>query len=375
MKKISLFEPNITKLEKKMVLKSLEKNQISTHGYFNNLFEAQAKKITKSKYNLATNSGSAGLLIGLKSLGIKKNEIVLTQSYTFAATTNAIILNGSIPLLLDISSENLNIDLIQLENFLIKKTFKRNNYIFHKQTKKKISCICLVFTLGIIPDLKQIKILSKKYKLKIIFDAACAFGNYYRNQSLTKFGDIAVYSFNGNKNFTTGGGGLICTESNKYYNYSKQYSENGKKNTYEYIMSGFNLKMNSINAALGLAQIKRFNIIKNNKIKISNTYKKNLKNIEIFNCKYPWGKYLPWMNFCLIKNKNYLKKIVKKLKKSKIMVNNFWIPMHKQPIKKNFILTKFSATNYLYERILVLPSSTNLKLSAIKRISNIVNKV
>ena len=94
MKNISLFEPNITNLEKKMVLKSLEKNQISTHGYFTSLFEKEAKKITKSKYNLAVNSGSSGLLVALKTLGIQKNEIVITQSYTFAATTNAIMLNG-----------------------------------------------------------------------------------------------------------------------------------------------------------------------------------------------------------------------------------------------------------------------------------------
>ena len=78
-----------------MVLKSLEKNQISTHGYFTSLFEKEAKKITKSKYNLAVNSGSSGLLVALKTLGIQKNEIVITQSYTFAATTNAIMLNGS----------------------------------------------------------------------------------------------------------------------------------------------------------------------------------------------------------------------------------------------------------------------------------------
>ena len=375
MKNISLFEPNITNLEKKMVLKSLEKNQISTHGYFTSLFEKEAKKITKSKYNLAVNSGSSGLLVALKTLGIKKNEIVITQSYTFAATTNAIMLNGSTPILFDISPKTLNIDLIQLEKFLIAKTYKKNNQTFHKYSKRKISCICLVFTLGIIPDLKKINALSKKYKLKIIFDAACAFGNYYNNISLTKFCDIAVYSFNGNKNFTTGGGGLICTEKERYYSYSKQYSENGKKNTYEYRMSGFNLKMNSINAALGLAQIKRINSISKNKIKIKKIYKENLKKIQLFDTKYPWGDYLPWMNFCLVKNKLFLKKIIKKLAKSKINSNIFWIPMHKQITKNNFILTNFPNTDYLYERILVLPSSTNLQPRIIKKISNLINRL
>ena len=93
-KQISLFEPNIGKLEKKLVVKSINENQISSYGYFTNLFEKEIKKITLSKYNLATNSGSSALFVALKSMGIKKDEIVLTQSYTFTGTTNAIILNN-----------------------------------------------------------------------------------------------------------------------------------------------------------------------------------------------------------------------------------------------------------------------------------------
>ena len=106
MKKISLFEPNITNSEKKTVIKSLNTNQISTYGYFNNLLEIEIKKISGARYNLALSSGSASLYVALKSLGIKSNEIVITQSYTFAATTNAILLNNSIPLLVDISKNN-----------------------------------------------------------------------------------------------------------------------------------------------------------------------------------------------------------------------------------------------------------------------------
>ena len=132
MKKVSLFEPNISKLEKKIVLQSLNENQISSYGYFTTLFENESKKITNSKYNLATNSGSSALFLALKSVGVKKNEIVLTQSYTFAATINAIILNNSIPLLLDISLKNLNLDFVHLESFLKDKTYQKNNYTFHE---------------------------------------------------------------------------------------------------------------------------------------------------------------------------------------------------------------------------------------------------
>ena len=327
MKKIPLFEPNISKLEKKLVLQSLNKNQISTYGYFRKLFESKSKKVTNSKYNLATNSGSSALFLALKSLNVKKDEIVLTQSYTFAATTNSIILNNSIPLLFDISLKDLNLDFHQLETFLKTKTYKNKNYTYHKKTKKRISCVCLVFTLGIIPNLDRINLISKKYKLKVIFDAACSFGHKYKNQKLTNYCDAAVYSFNGNKNFTTGGGGLFSTESKKYYENAKNFSNNGKIDTYRYNVIGHNLRMNSINASIGLAQIKRFKEIKNNKEKINNYYQENLKKYQLFDCKFSWGKYMPWMNFCLIKNKIKLKKIITKLNKKKIMVNYFWLEL------------------------------------------------
>ena len=138
MNQISLFEPNITKLEKKMVVESLEKNQISTYGYFTTLLSREVKKKTNSKYNLAINSGSSALFLAFKSIGIKKDEIIITQSYTFTATTNAIILNNSIPLLLDISLNDLNLDLIKLEEFLKNETFRKKILFFTKKQKRKL---------------------------------------------------------------------------------------------------------------------------------------------------------------------------------------------------------------------------------------------
>lgn len=376
MKKISLFEPNISNLEKKMVMLSLNNNQISSYGSFTNLFIKEVQKITNSRYNLATSSGSSALFLALKSLGIKKDEIVITQSYTFAATTNAIILNHSIPLLLDISLENLNLDFDQLENFLDKYTFQKNRFTIHKKTKKKITCICFVLTFGIIPDLDRINFFKKKYNLKIIFDAACALGHKFKKQSLTKYCDAAIYSLNGNKNFTAGAGGIISTDNYKYYNFAKKFANNGKiMNAYDYEMIGFNFNMSSLNAALGLAQMKRYNKINKDKKKIRECYSKSLSPIKQFNCNFKWGKYLPWINFFLSENKQQKKIIIKELRKRNVMVNNFWLPMHKQPTKKFFLLTKYPNTEYVFERILVLPSSTFLSLRVIKNISQLLKKI
>ena len=363
MKKISLFEPNITNSEKKTVIKSLNTNQISTYGYFNNLLEIEIKKISGARYNLALSSGSASLYVALKSLGIKSNEIVITQSYTFAATTNAILLNNSIPLLVDISKNNLNIDFEFLKEF------------YHKKTKKKITCICFVFTLGIIPDLKKINFFKKKYNLKIIFDAACALGTKYENKNLTNFCDVAVYSLNGNKNFTSGAGGIFSSNKKRIYNYARQYSNNGKSNnSYDYKMIGFNFRMSSFNASLGLGQIKRYKNIIKQKNKIKSLYAKNLQPVKLYNTNFKWGNYLPWINFLLIKEKNR-NIMINLLKKKKIFISKFWLPLHIQSVKKNFILTKFQNTNYIFKRILILPSSTFLKKKDIVRICKTIKKI
>ena len=244
MKQISLFEPNITRLEKKMVMEALNKNQISTYGYFTNLLVKEIKKITSSKYNLATNSGSSALFLAFKSIGVKKEEIIITQSYTFTATTNAII-TEKIPLEnLLVVTDDLNLDFGTEKEFLKNETFKKKNYTFHKNTKKKISCVCLVLTLGIIPNLDKINYLRKKYNLKIVFDAACALGHKYKKNKLTKYCDAAVYSLNGNKNFIDGDIINIGGKSQSVYDFAKKFANNGKiMNAYNYKMIGFNLNV------------------------------------------------------------------------------------------------------------------------------------
>jgi len=218
-----------------------------------------------------------------------------------------------------------------------------------------------------------VRTISKKYSLKIVFDAACALGQKYYNKTLTNFCDVAIYSLNGSKNITSGAGGVVSTEKFKYYNYASKFSNNGKiLNAYDYKMIGFNLKMSSLNAAVGLGQLKRFNQFIKKKTQVRNFYSKELHPIKLFNTKFKWGEYLPWLNFCIIQNKNKRDKIINSLRKKNILVSRFWLPMHKQPTKKNFLLTNFPNTQYLYDRILVLPSSTFLSSIIIKKISKIV---
>ena len=155
-------------MKKKRILESVEKNEISTYGRNVSLFEKNISKLTGAKYNLAVNSGSSALLLAFKSLGVKKNDLIITQSYTFTATTNSIIHSGGKPWLFDINKENFSINLEDIQKSLIKKCYKKGKFYYHKNTKQRVFAICPVFSFSIIPRLDELQLLAKKFNLKII---------------------------------------------------------------------------------------------------------------------------------------------------------------------------------------------------------------
>ena len=362
-KKIYINETYIGKLEKSLVLKTIQKNQISTYGSSVALFEKKISKLSGAKFNLALNSGSSALILAFKSLNIQKNDLVITQSYTFAATTNSIIQAGATPWLFDISKENFSLDLKKIEISINKNCSKKGKYYYHKKTNKRVFAICPVFVFSIVPNLARLGKIAKKYNLKIVFDAACALNSKFKNNCINKFSNVSIFSFNGNKTITTGSGGLLSTNDKKIYNRSRILAEQGKKNKkYEYHEIGYNLKMNNLSSSVGLAQIKRFNQIKKLKYSIKKKYdyfcKKN--NLQILpSPKY--SKHILWINCLILSTAKDTKKIIDLFKRNKIITNFFWKPLHMQKIKKNFLIEKdMNFTNYIWEKILPLPSSAGL---------------
>lgn len=376
-KKIQLSIPYIDFKEKKLVLDSIEKNEISTFGRNVALFEKNISKLTGAKYNLAVNSGSSALLLAFKSINLKKNDLVITQSYTFTATTNSIIHSGGTPWLFDIDRKNLSIDIDSVKAKLIKNCFKRGKFYFHKITKKRVYAICPVFAFSIIPRLDKLRLLAKQFNLKIVFDAASAISSKFLKKNIIEYSDIATFSFNGNKSLTTGSGGLVSTNSKLLYNKSKLFSENAKyKSSYIYSDIGYNLRMNNLSAAIGIEQIKKFKTIKQKKNLITKKYNslEDEKLIKVLP-KPAYSKHLIWINCLILFNPTDVKKIINLLKKNNIETKYFWKPMHLQKIKNNFIIEKnMKNTNYLWNKILPLPSSTGLKKEEQSKVIKLIKK-
>ena len=373
---IKLLEPFLDLEEKKYVLKALEKKEISTYGSFSREFENKIGSINKAKYNLALTSGSVALYLANKICGANNDAIILAPSYTFVATINSIVHSGASPWLFDISPNNLCIDLDQIEEFLSKKTIKKNNFFYSSKTKKKILAICVVLTYSILPDLIRIKKICKKYKLKLIIDAACAFGSKYEDGALTNYADLVIYSFNGNKPITCGGGGVLSTNNKKIYEKAKLLASNGKiKKNYDYKLFGHNYKITNIHAAIGIGQLNRYKKIVDKKKKIQNTYFKKIFNKNLlFLPKLFDINYNLWINFVLAKNRMTAKKLIFLLNKKKIETYLFWKPIHLQKFAKKINREKMKYTNHIWNRIVPLPSSVDLKKNDQTKITNLLNR-
>ena len=365
------MEPFLTNLEKKYLLKTFNKNEISVFGNTTTKVKNKLSSITNCSNITLTNSGSSALILGLKSLDLNENDLVITSNYTFIATINSIIHSNLKPWIFDVDKEFYSIDLDNLVNILNKNTYKKKGHTYHKKTNQRVSAIMPVFFCGITPDLKKLKIIAKKFNLKIISDCAGGFIQLKYNRDLIKFSDILITSFNGNKSITSGGGGAIFSKNKKYYKKFENLSDNSKIGKYIYDDFGFNFKMTNLHASILLGQLKRIDEIITKKKKISNFYKDNLNltKFDLIN-----SKDIMWLNLIIIKKLKDKKKIINNLKKKNIHLEKFWVTMDNQKkIKKNFLLTPCPVSNFISKKVLVLPSSSNLKIKELKRITNLIN--
>ena len=232
-------------------------------------FEYKFKKKFNSKYSLAVTSGTAALRVAIASLNLNQGDEIITQSFTFVATVEAIIESKCKPVCTEID-ESYNM----CSDDLIKKI------------SNKTKVVIVVHMLGQPANLQKIKKICKKFKLILIEDTAWGIGGKFGKKFLGTVGDIGTFSFDFAKTITTGEGGMIVFKNKKHYISAKAWHDHGhennpKLNRWEDTrkMSGFNFRMSELNAAIGLAQLKKFNEIfkrhEINKKKILNKIKSN----------------------------------------------------------------------------------------------------
>ena len=376
---IEISIPSLRGNEYKYLKECVATNFVSSVGPFVSKFENSiAKNIgLLENQTVVTSSGTAALHLGLLALGVKPNDLVIVPSYTFIATANAVSHTGAKPWILDTEMDYLTIDPKKLNAELELRTFKKNGFSFHKDTKQKIACIIPVHVFGSPPDIEVIKSIADKYSIPILLDSACGIGSKYRGKKLGENKLSGIISLNGNKTITSGAGGVFYSSKQIIADKVRHLSSTAKcSNKYEHDEIGYNQRMSNIQAALGLAQLEQLeNIIQEKKI-IHQNYKNEFINLKQCNLisDPPWGESSHWLNAILIKKSNSkdIEKLIQKLKAHKIRANYFWKPLHLQKPYKNNLQANLNALNDIQERILILPSSPKLKRADQSKIIDII---
>jgi|TARA_B100001540_G_scaffold136725_1_gene121542 perosamine synthetase len=362
-----LHEPLLKGKEIIFVSDTIKRNFVSTAGEYVNRFEKAVKKFSKSNHAIAVVNGTQAIFVSLKVLGVRKDDEVLVPALTFVGTVNAISYIGAHPHFIDSSWENFGVNCDKLEKYLSKNAQIIGNRCINKSTGNVIKAIVPVHIFGHPCDIEKVIKISKKFKLAVVEDAAEALGSFHKKKHLGTFGDIGCFSFNGNKIITTGGGGMIITNQAKLAKKIKHLTTTAKlKHKWEYIHDevGYNFRMPSINAALGLAQLLKLRTFLKAKRKLFYKYMKVLKDINgISLFKEPKNaKSNYWLQTLILdkKNSKFKNKILKEFHKKKVFSRPTWQLISDLKPYRNNQKMDLSIARDIYKRSINIPSSQKL---------------
>ncbi len=362
---IALHEPCFIGNKKKYLLECIDSGFVSSVGEFVTRFEEALKEKTKTRFVIATNTGTAALHIALLANGIDENCEVITQSISFVATANAIAYTGAKPVFLDIDENTLSLSPKALEHFLENQTYQKDNLSYNKTTHKLIKACVIMHTFGLSAHIKAIKELCEKYHILLIEDAAEALGSTYENKALGTFGKCGILSFNGNKIITGGCGGAILSDDENLAKLARHLSTTAKiPHPYEYDHDriAYNYRLCNINAAILLAGLENLELFLENKRELAKIYKDFFKNHD--KCKFIDEKSNEksnfWLNTLLFKDENLRNIFLEECLKNNIFVRPIWKSLPSLKAFQNCQSNELINTKNLEKRLVNLPSSVRI---------------
>lgn len=353
---IPVCKPWLPGNEKKYVQEAMETEWISSQGKYIEKFEEEFSKFCGVSYGVSCTGCYAALHLACMAIGLKKGDEVIVSSFTMAAPLFAIIQTGAKTVLIDADNETYCIDASKIELAITNKT----------------KAIMAVHIYGHPCEMSKILEIAEKYNLKIIEDCAEAHGAEYNGKKVGSFGDIACFSFYGNKIITTGEGGMAVTNNKEYYEKMKKLRNYAFEHPrFLHRELGVNYRMSNIHAAIGVAQMENAKTLVEARRNMGLRYNKLLKDVRVIKLpvEKPGCKNVYWMYGIVLKDEIKVSKdeIVERLKNKGVDTRNFFIPMHKQPVFLDGKIENSPNCNGSYpvsekigERGFYIPSSSNL---------------
>ena len=358
---IPLHAPTFGGNEKKYLNETIDSTFVSSIGVFVDKFEVMMSSLTKTKKAVAVVNGTAGIQIALRLLGVKEGDEVITQALTFVATANAIVYNGASPIFLDVDLDTMGLSPKSVTQFLAEFGDLREDGCYNKKTGKKISACLPMHTFGFPVHLDELKEICDAWKIPIVEDAAESLGSEYKGKSTGSIGEIGVFSLNGNKIVTSGGGGAIVTNNESLGKKGKHLTTTAKiPHAFEFFHDelGFNFRMPNLNAALACAQLEQLNSFLENKRALAKEYKAFFDSFGIhFRTETCGTKANYWLMCVELENLKERNQFLSETNASKVMTRPIWQLMYRLPMYQSCQRDEQANAQFLEERIVNIPSS------------------
>ena len=371
---IPLSIPNFEGNEKKYVDEAIEQAWVSTGGAFITRLEKSLASFLKTENVAAVQSGTSALHLSLIEAGVKPGDVVLVPPITFIAAVNPVRYQFAEPVFID-CDDSFCMDPEKLRLFCEEECMLTENDGNKELTYKgrRVKAVVVVHVFGNMADMERIMAIANKYYLTVIEDATEALGTKYTQGTYASryagtIGHFGAFSFNGNKIVTTGGGGAVTANRAEVVDHLRFLSTQAKTDPHYYIHDeiGYNYRMTNLQAALGVAQMEELPDFIERK---ERNYKQYCDEFASFDL----GYMMPFRSgtasnhwfYSLFINRNRVKfaemrDIITALEEKKIQTRPIWGLINKQKPYISAEAYKLEKAPYYAERILNLPSSTQI---------------
>ena len=365
---VPLHAPRFTGNERKYLVDAIDSTFVSSVGKYVDRFEKMICEITGAGFAVATVNGTCALHIALKLAGVQPGDEVITQPLSFVATANSIAHCGAKPIFLDVERETLGLDPTALKIFLQTHARIEENTCYNKTTGNRIAACVPMHTFGHPGQIDAIAEICNHYHIPVIEDSAESLGSLYKGKHTGTFGQFGVYSFNGNKTVTCGGGGAIVTNDEALAKKAKHITTTAKvPHPYEYVhdMTGYNYRLPNLNAALACAQLEQLSAFIENKRELASRYQEYFESLDIPFIKEPeHARSNYWLNAIIMPDRKMRDEFLEATNEAEVMTRPIWRLLNKLEMYKDCQIDALENAQWLEDRVVNIPSSVRVGDSA-----------
>ena len=322
-------------------------------------FEEKFAKFCNVKYASCVSSGTAALFLTLLSLGVKKNDEIIVPSLSFLSTASSILMIGAKPRFVDVDNINCTIDPEKIE----------------KEITKRTKGIIPVHLYGHPANMDKIKKIARDYSIFVLEDSSQAHGARYKKKMVGSLGDASCFSFYPSKNLTVcGDGGIVTSNNPELINEIKKLRNHGRTGKYIHHILGYNMRFNEMQAAIGKVMLKRLRKSNQKRRLIAKTYSKKLTSNKVIKpIEEKWGTHVYHMYPIRIKERG---KLQKHLSSKSIGTGiHYPVPIHKQPIMKQYNKKKLPITEEICASTLSIPMFPSLQQNQQRYVIEMINRL